>query len=93
MINLTAFEDINPRTKQFAFVGSKTALLQFSKDLSWENLKETYESAKIIQMIPFSSKQKMMGVIVYLHSNCYHFFLRHSFHYQGPNVYLLDIFD
>ena len=53
MINSTAFEDTDPETKQLAFVGSETTLLQFPKDLGWENFKETRESAKIIQMIPF----------------------------------------
>jgi len=39
MINSTVFEDIDLETKQLAFVGSKieTALLQFAKDLGWEN--------------------------------------------------------
>ena len=49
MIHPTAFEDTDSETKQLAFVGSKTktALLQFAKDIGWENLKETRESAKI----------------------------------------------
>jgi len=34
-----------------------------------------------------------MGIIVRLHSGRYCFFLKHSFCYQGPNVYLLGIFD
>ena len=77
-INSTAFKDIDPRTKQLAFVGSKTktALLQSAKDLSWENWKETRESAKIIQMIPFSSKRKAMGVVVHLPSDRYRLFLK-----------------
>jgi len=77
-INSTAFEDIDPETKQLAFVGSKTetALLQFAKDLGWENWKETRESAKIIQMIPFSSERKAMGVVVRLPSGRYRLFLK-----------------
>ena len=58
-INSTAFEDItNPETKELGLVGSKTetALLQFAKDLGWENWKEARKSAKIIQMIPFSKR-------------------------------------
>ncbi|KAF9647966.1 calcium-translocating P-type ATPase [Thelephora ganbajun] len=77
-INSTAFEDIDPETGELAFVGSKTeaALLRFAKDLGWENWKETRESAKIIQMIPFSSERKAMGVVVRLHSGHYRLFLK-----------------
>ena len=77
-INSTAFEDIDPETQQLAFVGSKTetALLQFAKDLGWENWKETRESAKIMRMIPFSSKRKAMGVVVRLQSGRYRLFLK-----------------
>ena len=59
----TVFEDIDPETKELPFIGSKTetALLQFAKDLGWENWKETCESSKIIQMIPFSSERKANG--------------------------------
>ena len=77
-INSTAFEDIDPETKQLTFVGSKTetALLQFAKDLGWENWKETRESAKIVQMIPFSSERKAMGVVIRLQSGRYRLFLK-----------------
>ena len=77
-INSTAFEDIDPETNELAFVGSKTetALLQFAKDLGWENWKETRDSAKIIQMIPFSSDRKAMGVVVRLSSGPYRLFLK-----------------
>jgi Ca2+-transporting ATPase len=45
-INSAAFEDIYPKTQQLAFIGSntETALLRFTKDLSWENWKETHGS-------------------------------------------------
>jgi len=77
-INSTAFEDVDPETKQLTLIGSKTetALLQFAKDLGWENWKETRESAKIVQMIPFSSERKAMGVVVRLPSSCYCLFLK-----------------
>ena len=77
-INSTAFEDIDPAIKELVFVGSKTetALLQFSKDLSWENWKETRESCVVMQMIPFSSERKAMGVIVRLQSGRYRLFLK-----------------
>ena len=77
-INSTAFQDIDPETRELIFVGSKTevALLQFAKDLGWENWKETRESARIIQIIPFSSERKAMGVVVRLQPGRYRLFLK-----------------
>lgn len=65
-INSTAFEDPDPDTKELVFVGSKTetALLKFAKQNSWDDYKKTRESAEIVQMIPFSSERKAMGVVV-----------------------------
>ncbi|KAF8628028.1 hypothetical protein AX15_004145 [Amanita polypyramis BW_CC] len=67
-VNSTAFEDIDPVTKGPIFVGSKTesALLQFAKDLDWPDIHLTRQSARITQMIPFSSERKAMGVVVQL---------------------------
>jgi len=69
-INSTAFEDIDPETKELTFIGSKTetTLLQFAKDLGWENWKGTRNSGKITQTIPFSSSRKAVGVVVRLSS-------------------------
>jgi len=77
-INSTAFEDINLETKKPIFVGSgtETALLQFAKDLGWENWKETRESAEIVKMIPFSSDRMAMGVVVCLPSGRHRLFLK-----------------
>ena len=55
---------------------TETALLQFAKDLGWENWKETCELSKIIQTIPFSSERKAMGVVVRLPSGRYRLFLK-----------------
>ncbi|KXN81316.1 Calcium-transporting ATPase 2 [Leucoagaricus sp. SymC.cos] len=65
-INSTAFEDADSETGKPVFVGNKTetALLQFAKDLGWRDFRETRESADIIQLIPFSSERKAMGVVV-----------------------------
>ncbi|CAL1717036.1 unnamed protein product [Somion occarium] len=65
-VNSTAFEDHDPITKELVFVGSKTetALLKFAKQNGWEDYKKTRESADIIQMIPFSSERKAMGVVI-----------------------------
>ncbi|WVN85115.1 calcium-translocating P-type ATPase, PMCA-type [Cryptococcus depauperatus CBS 7841] len=64
-INSTAFEDKDEDGNP-TFVGSKTetALLQFAKDRGWASYKQIRESAEIVQMIPFSSKLKAMGVVV-----------------------------
>jgi Ca2+-transporting ATPase len=61
----TAFEDKNEKG-ELEFVGSKTetALLRFAKDLNWADYKKVREGADIVQMIPFSSELKAMGVVV-----------------------------
>jgi len=50
------------------FIGSKTetALLEFAQDLKWANFKQTRDAADIVQMIPFSSERKSMGVAIRL---------------------------
>ncbi|KAG6839792.1 hypothetical protein C0991_011647 [Blastosporella zonata] len=67
-VNSTAFEDKDPETGDVVFVGSKTetALLQFAKELGWKGFRETREGADIVQMIPFSSERKAMGVVIKL---------------------------
>lgn len=65
-VNSTAFEDIDPESKEPVFIGSKTetALLQFAKELGWRSFRETRDTAEVVQMIPFSSERKAMGVVV-----------------------------
>ncbi len=67
-VNSTAFEDVDPDTGLRAFVGSKTetALLAFAKEMGWEEYQRVRERAKVVQMIPFSSERKAMGVVVKL---------------------------
>ncbi|EPT01645.1 hypothetical protein FOMPIDRAFT_1023144, partial [Fomitopsis schrenkii] len=67
-INSTAFEDEDPDSGELVFVGSKTetALLKFAKELGWADYKQTREAAEIVQMMPFSSSRKAMGVVVRL---------------------------
>ncbi|KAL7420199.1 plasma membrane calcium [Cryptotrichosporon argae] len=64
-INSTAFEDTD-EGGNIAFVGSKTetALLRFAKELGWANWRTTRDAAEVVQMIPFSSELKAMGVVV-----------------------------
>jgi Ca2+-transporting ATPase len=66
--NSTAFEDTDPVTGKIDFIGNKTetALLHFAKELDWPNYRSTRESAKVVQMIPFSSERKAMGVVLRL---------------------------
>ncbi|TFY55009.1 hypothetical protein EVG20_g9475 [Dentipellis fragilis] len=65
-VNSTAFEDVDHVSGVPVFVGNKTetALLKFAKELGWANYKETRELAEVVQMVPFSSERKAMGVVV-----------------------------
>jgi Ca2+-transporting ATPase len=65
-VNSTAFEDANRETGKVEFVGSKTetALLNFAKDLGWTPYQETRNNAQIVQMLPFASERKYMGVLI-----------------------------
>lgn len=67
-VNSTAFEDENAETGKIEFVGNKTetALLKFAKELGWEDYHKTRDAAEVVQMIPFSSERKAMGVVVKL---------------------------
>lgn len=77
-VNSTAFQDTNPETGEIVFVGSKTetALLQFAADLGWRDFKSTRDAATVIQMIPFSSERKAMGVVIQLPSGQYRFYAK-----------------
>ena len=87
-INYTAFEDVDPETKEVALVGfeTETALLQFAKDLGWDDWKQTCELVEIVQMIPFSSERRAMGIVVRLHSGRYRLFLKGA----SPHPHLSD---
>ncbi|TKY84542.1 hypothetical protein EX895_006444 [Sporisorium graminicola] len=54
------------KKKDVGFVGSKTetALLKMAKELQWEDYRASRERAEVVQMIPFSSDRKAMGVVV-----------------------------
>ncbi|KIY43940.1 calcium-translocating P-type ATPase [Fistulina hepatica ATCC 64428] len=67
-VNSTAFEDTDKETGEPLFVGSKTetALLKMAKELEWPNYMTTRDAADTVQMIPFSSERKAMGVVVRL---------------------------
>jgi Ca2+-transporting ATPase len=67
-LNSSAFEDCSSETFETVFVGNKAeaALLRFAKELGWQDYKKTRDAADIVQLIPFSSDQKAMGVVVNL---------------------------
>ncbi|KAJ2926822.1 hypothetical protein H1R20_g10267, partial [Candolleomyces eurysporus] len=77
-VNSTAFQDTNAETGEIVFVGSKTetALLQFALDLKWRDFKTTRDEATVVQMIPFSSERKAMGVVIKLPSGQYRFYAK-----------------
>jgi Ca2+-transporting ATPase len=68
VINSTAFEGTDETGAEGGFVGSKTetALMSFGQKMNWAHYKEVREKAKVVQMIPFSSERKSMGVVVEL---------------------------
>ncbi|KAH9481469.1 Calcium-transporting ATPase 2 [Psilocybe cubensis] len=65
--------DNAPPASKTIFVGSKTetALLEFAKELNWPPFQQTRNAAEIVQMIPFSSERKAMGVVVKLPNGGY----------------------
>lgn len=77
-VNSTAFQDTNAETGEVTFVGSKTetALLKFAQDLGWADFEATRKAAQVVQMIPFSSERKAMGVVVKLADNRYRFYAK-----------------
>ncbi|EFP75603.2 uncharacterized protein PGTG_00934 [Puccinia graminis f. sp. tritici CRL 75-36-700-3] len=77
-INSTAFE-AKTGGGQLEFIGSKTetALLSFAKEQGWPDYHQVRQGADIVQMIPFSSQRKAMGVVVRLPgSGRYRLFLK-----------------
>ncbi|KAH8917115.1 calcium-translocating P-type ATPase [Atractiella rhizophila] len=77
-INSTAFEGEDERTGEMTFIGSKTevALLTMARNLGWPKYKEVREKAEIVQMIPFSSERKCMGVVVKLPDGKHRLYLK-----------------
>ena len=76
-VNSTAFEDKDENGVE-SFVGSKTetALLRFAKDLGWANYRKVREAAQVVQMIPFSSDLKAMGVVVRLGNGTHRLYIK-----------------
>ncbi|GAA6028517.1 hypothetical protein JCM8097_007260 [Rhodosporidiobolus ruineniae] len=68
VINSTAFEGTDEHGAEGGFVGSKTetALMSFAQKQGWPHYKAVRDSAEVVQMVPFSSERKCMGVVVRL---------------------------
>ncbi|KZO91541.1 calcium-translocating P-type ATPase [Calocera viscosa TUFC12733] len=79
-INTTAFEDTNHETGEVDFVGSKTetALLRFIKDLNWGDYHpaRAWAESRTVQVIPFSSERKAMGIVVKLDNGNFRFYVK-----------------
>ena len=77
-VNSTAFEDVDPEDGRAVFIGNKTetALLKFAKTLGWANYKVTRDTAKVVQMIPFSSERKAMGCVVRLPDGVHRLYIK-----------------
>lgn len=79
-VNSTAFEDFDKESNETVFVGSKTetALLKFAKQNEWRNFKEVRDAAEpnIVQMVPFSSARKAMGVVVKIADNKWRLYVK-----------------
>ena len=77
-VNSTAFQDTDPETGEVIFIGSKTetALLKFAKELGWADFQTTRDSAQVVQMIPFSSERKAMGVVVKISDRKWRIYLK-----------------
>ncbi|GAA5867850.1 hypothetical protein JCM8547_003395 [Rhodosporidiobolus lusitaniae] len=79
VINSTAFEGTDEHGAEGVFVGSKTetALMSFAAGQGWPHYKAVREGAKVVQMVPFSSERKCMGVVIELpHGKGYRLFLK-----------------
>ena len=76
-INSTAFEgDVDGAQ---GFIGSKTetALLTFAKDfLGMNSLNEERSNTTVVQLIPFDSSRKCMGVVVQLQNGKYRLYVK-----------------
>ena len=80
-VNSTAFEDKEPETEKVVFVGNKTesALLRMVQDLGYEpyqKVRDRFGGQRTVQVIPFSSERKAMGVVVRLDNGKYRLYIK-----------------
>ena len=78
VVNSTAFEDEDPATGKMTLVGSKTetALLSFAKESRWTDFRKVWNDTEVVQMVPFSSERKAMGVVVKVDHGKYRLYVK-----------------
>jgi Ca2+-transporting ATPase len=85
ILNSTAFEGEVDGVKTFIGSKTETALLIFARDqLGAGSIQEERSSLEVIQMIPFDSARKCMGVVVRLSNGKYRLYVK------GASEILLD---
>ena len=76
-LNSTAFEGDVEGVKTFIGSKTETALLLFAKEfLGMESVGQERSNAKIVQLIPFDSSRKCMGVVVQLDKGQYRLYVK-----------------
>jgi Ca2+-transporting ATPase len=76
-INSTAFEGESNGIQTFIGSKTETALLQFAKDyLGMGSVAQARSNATVVQLIPFDSKRKCMGVVVKLENGKYRLYVK-----------------
>lgn len=76
-INTTAFEGEDDGVATFIGSKTETAMLTFARDyLGMGSLQAERSSAKVVQMIPFDSGRKCMGVVVKMPNGIYRLFVK-----------------
>jgi Ca2+-transporting ATPase len=76
-INSTAFEGDVEGVKTFVGSKTETALLQFAKDfLAMDSVDQERSNANVVQLIPFDSSRKCMGVVVRLDKGHYRLYVK-----------------
>jgi Ca2+-transporting ATPase len=78
VVNTTALGGLDPETGAVMFTRSKTdmALLKFTRELGWADIKHTREATDIVQMIPFSSDRRFIGCVVQLPHGGHRLYIR-----------------
>src|SRR5204862_6204236 len=67
------------QNKKIIFIGSKTetVLLGFLlSDLNLDNIKSLRDNAQIIQLFPFNSERKAMGVVIKINDSKWRFYVK-----------------
>lgn len=77
VVNSTAFEGEDAGIQTFIGSKTETALLMFARDhLGMDSVSRERSSAQIVQLIPFDSGRKCMGVVVKLPNGVHRLFVK-----------------